>query len=219
MAKKADKARLDADGTAKAKTRIVGHARPGDVVGPGVPARRLEHEAEDGGRTPLDGRRARVVLCGVRGGPGLAREAARSEGRNGQLRAPHHSVSLPGLLGELAIAAGGVLYLDLVKAFRTSDLRTMLSTLSHMHPDARPWLYLSYEGDWEEHAESVLQGRYDVMEAGDYVLKRDGTPVMYGSELAVWRWLHKSHGYSVGHACEHEGYSIEPMPKVNEAGT
>jgi hypothetical protein len=52
MAKKTEKARLDADGTAAPKTRIVGHARHGDVAGPGI-TKPDAYEAEDGGRTPL----------------------------------------------------------------------------------------------------------------------------------------------------------------------
>jgi len=48
------KARLDADGTAKPKTRIVSHPKRDHCVGPGMKLRRPEYEAEDGTRTPLD---------------------------------------------------------------------------------------------------------------------------------------------------------------------
>lgn len=47
-----EKARLDPDGTARPKTRLVGHAREGDCAGPGV-TRADAYEAEDGSRTPL----------------------------------------------------------------------------------------------------------------------------------------------------------------------
>ncbi len=50
---RAKKARLDADRTAKPLTRLVGHARFGDCVGPGTtPADALE-DVETGDRTPL----------------------------------------------------------------------------------------------------------------------------------------------------------------------
>ena len=45
--------RLDADGTAKPLTRIVGHPNRDHCVGPGIPPVRPEYEAEDGTRTPL----------------------------------------------------------------------------------------------------------------------------------------------------------------------
>ena len=44
-------ARLDADRSAKPRTRLVQHARPGDAVGPGRPLR--EPEYEDGSRVAL----------------------------------------------------------------------------------------------------------------------------------------------------------------------
>ncbi len=47
------KARLDADGTATGKTRIVAHTREGGCFGPGMPLVDLQYEAEDGTRTPL----------------------------------------------------------------------------------------------------------------------------------------------------------------------
>jgi hypothetical protein len=48
------KARLDPDGTAKPKTRIVGHPRVGDAIAPWLMPRNPEYEAEDGTRTSLD---------------------------------------------------------------------------------------------------------------------------------------------------------------------
>jgi len=50
---KCEPARLDADRKAKPKTRLVGHARQGDCVGPGsVPADAIE-DTETGERTKL----------------------------------------------------------------------------------------------------------------------------------------------------------------------
>lgn len=47
------RARLDADRTAKPKTRLIGHANAGHCLGPGsVPADALE-DTETGKRTPL----------------------------------------------------------------------------------------------------------------------------------------------------------------------
>lgn len=54
------KARLDADGTAKPKTRIVHHPNRDHCVGPGMKLNRPEFEAEDGTRIPL-GSRYRLV--------------------------------------------------------------------------------------------------------------------------------------------------------------
>jgi hypothetical protein len=45
---------------------------------------------------------------------------------------------------------------------------------------------------------------------GRYVLSRDGKIVMRGTEEEVWRYIHNTHGYSVGHALKHEGYKIQP---------
>ena len=50
------KARLDVDGTAKPRTRIIAHPRVGDVVGPWISSRNLEYEAEDGSRESLSSR-------------------------------------------------------------------------------------------------------------------------------------------------------------------
>ena len=47
------KARLDADGTARPKTRRIAHPRVGDCIGPHAKNRRPEYEAEDGTRTAL----------------------------------------------------------------------------------------------------------------------------------------------------------------------
>lgn len=74
-----------------------------------------------------------------------AREMAAEAGCN--LRAPHHSVSQAGLIGELAIAAGGVLFLDEVEEFRGSALRTMVNHLGMMQEKVRPVLFVTHCGD------------------------------------------------------------------------
>ncbi len=50
---KTEKARLDADGTAQPKMRIVHHPPEGGCVGPGTPLHGPEYEDESGTRTPL----------------------------------------------------------------------------------------------------------------------------------------------------------------------
>lgn len=49
------KARIDADRTAKPRTRIVHHPVPGTLVGPGTKLHRPEWEDENGDRIPLVG--------------------------------------------------------------------------------------------------------------------------------------------------------------------
>jgi len=71
-----------------------------------------------------------------------ARQIAKDMGdRN--LRAPHHTVSQAGLIGELAIAAGGVLLLDEVEEFSRLALHVMRNHLDAMHEDVRPVLFLT----------------------------------------------------------------------------
>lgn len=87
-----------------------------------------------------------------------AREAAK--GRNGVFRAPHYTVSHAALVGELAISAGGVLYLDEVDQFRSVALSNLFSTMGFMHPDARPHVILACGGDLPERvAELIRRGR------------------------------------------------------------
>lgn len=74
-----------------------------------------------------------------------ARAVAKEVGRN--LRAPHHTVSQAGLIGELALAACGVLLLDEADLFRGSSLLVLRNHLELMHPDARPVLFLTHSGD------------------------------------------------------------------------
>jgi hypothetical protein len=48
----------------------------------------------------------------------------------------------------------------------------------------------------------------------DYVLTLDGQEVFKGTEAAIWRYLHRNHGYSVSHALKYEGYKIEPQGDI-----
>ncbi len=52
------------------------------------------------------------------------------------LRCPHHTVSERGLAGELALAAGGTLYLDEAHELKTSVLSSVMATWRMM--DANP---------------------------------------------------------------------------------
>lgn len=72
-----------------------------------------------------------------------AREAAK--GRTGPFRAPHRTVSLLGLIGELAISAGGVLWLDAANELRAGDVLTLCGTWAFMHPAHRPVVYFALE--------------------------------------------------------------------------
>ena len=44
-----------------------------------------------------------------------------------------------------------------------------------------------------------------------YSLILDGKEVFRGTESQVWKFLHKSHGYSVSEALTNQGYTIEPI--------
>ena len=60
---------------------------------------------------------------------------------------------------------------------------------------------------------------YKSSSTGRYVLKRDGSEVMRGTEQELWSHLHRIHGYSVEHALRYEGYSIEPSRAENPVTT
>lgn len=72
---------------------------------------------------------------------GRARTEARE--RACPFRAPHHTVSVAGILSELALAAGGVLYLDEADCFHTSTLRYLLGSWQRMTDATRPMVYLA----------------------------------------------------------------------------
>lgn len=68
----------------------------------------------------------------------LLEARAEASSLKGPFRAPHHTVSDVGLLGELAIAAGGVLWLDSAELFQRTALAQMASIWAHMKPALRP---------------------------------------------------------------------------------
>jgi hypothetical protein len=65
-----------------------------------------------------------------------------AEDLDGPLRAPHHTVSLVGLLGEAIQAAGGVLLLDHAEEFKAGDLRLALRAIAQARPRVRPAVIL-----------------------------------------------------------------------------
>ena len=82
-------------------------------------------------------------------GPRDARkvEASRKIGQlvGGPIRIPHYSVSITGIIGELALAAGGTLVLQDAHEFRSSVLETMVTTWRLMYPRARPVIVFDSE--------------------------------------------------------------------------
>ena len=43
------------------------------------------------------------------------------------------------------------------------------------------------------------------------IIRRDGRDVARVNDHQVLAWFHHNHGYSMAHALEHEGYSIETL--------
>jgi hypothetical protein len=89
-------------------------------------------------------------------------------------RAPHHTVSTIGLVGELAVAVGGVLYLEGFECFRASAVRTMFDVWGRMDEDLRPDVVMvartGYAPDLRDHSEDAGKWRalpisLDVFEA------------------------------------------------------
>lgn len=102
-------------------------------------------------------------------GQGAITEARNRAKRTGcNLRAPHHTVSSAGLVGELAFAAGGILVLDEVDKFRPDTLRTLASHLEIMHPDVRPAVYLIHDGDLPEEARLIADMGRSVPSDGEF---------------------------------------------------
>lgn len=101
------------------------------------------------------------ITSGRAGGPGwsAALEEARklAEEKGGPFRAPHHTVGTEALLSEVALAACGVLYLDQAEDVRATVLMRALSTVAHMHPRARPTVFLAVDDEKRRHvlAEAV----------------------------------------------------------------
>ena len=79
---------------------------------------------------------------------GQARQLAVFRG-DGPFRVPHHSVSQLGLLSEIALAAGGVLYLDEADEFNRSALRSGLRTIMQMDARFRPLVCISIRNETE----------------------------------------------------------------------
>ena len=55
---------------------------------------------------------------------------------------------------------------------------------------------------------------YGFSSSDDYILTLDGKEIIRGTEASLWEYLHQTHGYSVSHALEYEGYAIEPQEKA-----
>ena len=86
-----------------------------------------------------------TLQAGARGATTAARDRALTIGRN--FRAPHHTASSAAMGSEVAIAAGGVLYLDEPEEISLSAARMLYSTVRAMHPDARPVVILTIRED------------------------------------------------------------------------
>jgi hypothetical protein len=57
-------------------------------------------------------------------------------------RCPHHTTSLLGLLGELAVSVGGVLYLEDFQEFNRSSIASLFSIWILMDPEHRPHIII-----------------------------------------------------------------------------
>lgn len=90
----------------------------------------------------------RIILTNREGGNSpilFARDLHAKMG--GPLRVPHHSVSEAGMLGELTLAAGGVLVLDEAREIRASVLRSLFGRWGAMHPEFRPLVVVDVSGE------------------------------------------------------------------------
>jgi len=67
-----------------------------------------------------------------------AHKLAADMGAGHNVRAPHHTVGEIGIVGELALAAGGVLYLEDIEEFRLACIRSVARIWVKMDPEARP---------------------------------------------------------------------------------
>jgi len=68
------------------------------------------------------------------------------------LRAPHYTVGHQGMLGELVLAAGGILFLDDILEFVPAVLRQLLWHWDHMDPKAQPILVIGLRLSRDEQA-------------------------------------------------------------------
>jgi hypothetical protein len=71
----------------------------------------------------------------------LRRESDRI-GEGKPIRAPHHTCSTLGALGELALASGGVLFLGEIIEWRKSTLLSLIACWRAMHEMTRPDLVI-----------------------------------------------------------------------------
>lgn len=83
---------------------------------------------------------------GWRGITAMARDIGREVG--GPFRAPHHTVSQIVAVQEVAIAAGGVLYIDDPAEFAPGVCRAIVDTVRAMDPAHRPLVVLGYGGPY-----------------------------------------------------------------------
>lgn len=81
-----------------------------------------------------------TVPLGHGGAVAMARDRAAEVG--GNFRAPHFTVGSVGMASEIAIAAGGVLFIDGPDELRKQTAFVLRSTVEMMHPDVRPEVIL-----------------------------------------------------------------------------
>lgn len=77
-----------------------------------------------------------------------AREIATEQG--GNFRAPHFTVSRAGMVGEMALAAGGVLLLDEPAEFSRTAINAVAHIWAAMDPACRPRLILTIRGNGDD---------------------------------------------------------------------
>lgn len=74
---------------------------------------------------------------------------------DGPMRAPHHSCSQIALLSEIAMSAGGVLWLD---AEGGAWVHITIRTVMQMHPKARPVVFIGLSGDEDQKSLKAYEG-------------------------------------------------------------
>jgi len=115
----------------------------------------------------------------------VARQIAKIVG--GPFRAPHHTVSRAGITSELALAAGGVLYLDEVHEFSLSALGTVASIWERMDARVRPVLVFGYMGGAEFAA--PIGARSDRRPMGERMAQRPLDAICGDRRLRPYRRL------------------------------
>ena len=84
---------------------------------------------------------------------GVALRHARKLAEGKAFRAPHYTASERDLLGELAISAGGVLYLDEFQEFNRRSISSLFSIWRRMYPEHRPHIVIKALTGYLEHTE------------------------------------------------------------------